>query len=94
VDDIDAQLCRVVARNLAKDHAWFDLRYLPSLHPVFREHLPFGFWPAAAALRVFGEWAVDPLYAAMMLGAIACAGGIARRIGPSCRRPGWWSPAR
>ena len=81
IDDFDAQIYLVVARNLARDHAFFDLRYLPSMHPVLREHLPFGFWPAAAAIRLFGEWAVNPLHALFMLGAIAAAGLIARRIG-------------
>jgi 4-amino-4-deoxy-L-arabinose transferase-like glycosyltransferase len=80
VDDLDAQIYLVVARNLAKDRAWFDLRYLPSFFPVFREHLPFAFWPAAAAIRLGGEWAIDPLYALMTLGAIATSGLIARRL--------------
>jgi hypothetical protein len=80
VDDFDAQMYTVVARNLARDHSWFDLRCLPSLHPVFREHLPFGFWPAAAAIRAGAGWAVNPLYAWMTLGAIAVAGAIARRL--------------
>jgi len=80
VDDFDAQMYRVVARNLARAHAWFDLRGLPTLHPVFREHLPFGFWPAAAAIRAGSERAIDPLYALMTLGAIAASGAIARRL--------------
>lgn len=80
VDDLDAQIYLVVARNMARDHTWFDLRYLPSFFPVFREHLPFGFWPAAAAIRFAGEWAVNPLQALMMLGAIAASGLIARRL--------------
>src|SRR6266404_5295011 len=71
VDDFDAQMYTVVARNMARDHSWFDLRCLPSLHPVFREHLPFGFWPAAAAIRAGLERAIDPLYALMTLGGIA-----------------------
>jgi len=68
IDDFDAQIYLVVARNMARDHAWFALRYLPSVHPVFREHLPFGLWPAAAAIRVFGEWAVPVVYALFTLG--------------------------
>jgi 4-amino-4-deoxy-L-arabinose transferase-like glycosyltransferase len=79
IDDVDAQLYLVVARNMARDHSWFDLRYLPGVFPRFREHLPFGFWPAAAAIRVFGEWAVAPLYAFLTLAAIVFAGRIARR---------------
>src|SRR2546428_3667522 len=80
VDDFDAQMYTVVARNMARDHSWFHLRCLPSLHPVFREHLPFGFWPAAAAIRAGLERAIDPLYALMTLGAIAVSGMIARRL--------------
>jgi hypothetical protein len=59
---------------MARDHAWFALRYLPAVHPVFREHLPFGFWPAAAAIRVLGEWAVPIVYSLFTLGAVAAAG--------------------
>ena len=80
VDDFDAQIYLVVARNLARDHSWFALRSLPSLFPVFREHLPFGFWPAAAAIRLAGEWAVPPVYALFTLLAIAACGRIAERI--------------
>jgi len=84
VDDVDAQLYLVVARHMARDHSWFDLRYLPGVFPRFREHLPFGFWPAAAAMRIFGEWAVGPMYALLTLASIAVAGRIARRAaGPS-----------
>ena len=80
IDDVDAQLYLVIARHLARDPAWFDLRFLPGVWPRFREHLPFGFWPAAAAVRLFGEGAVPPLYAAFTLGAIAAAGRIAARL--------------
>jgi 4-amino-4-deoxy-L-arabinose transferase-like glycosyltransferase len=80
VDDFDAQIYTVVARNMARDGSWFDLRLLPSLRPVFREHLPFGLWPAAAAIRVAPEWVVNPLYGLMTLGAIAASGIIARRL--------------
>lgn len=52
VDDTDAGLYRTVVRNMAADGTWFDLRYLPSVYPGFREHLPFGFWPYAAVQRV------------------------------------------
>jgi phospholipid/cholesterol/gamma-HCH transport system substrate-binding protein len=73
VDDFDAQIYTVVARNMARDGSWFDLRCLPSLRPVYREHLPFGLWPAAAAIRANAEWAIVPLYGLMTLGAIAVA---------------------
>jgi 4-amino-4-deoxy-L-arabinose transferase-like glycosyltransferase len=81
IDDIDAQLYLVVARNLARDHAWLNLRFLPRYLPQFREHLPFGFWPAAAAIRLIGEWSVAPLYALFTLGAIVASARIARGIG-------------
>jgi hypothetical protein len=80
VDDFDAQIYLVVARNLARDQSWFALRYLPSLFPDFREHLPFGFWPAAAAIRLAGEWAVPAVYGVFTLLAIAAAGRIAERV--------------
>ncbi|MFZ5469625.1 MAG: ArnT family glycosyltransferase [Myxococcota bacterium] len=55
VDDTDANLYRVVTRHMVEDGTWFELRYLPNAYPVFREHLPFGLWPYAFALRVVGE---------------------------------------
>ena len=55
VDDGDAHLYRVVARHMVEDGTWFDLRYLPGAHARFREHLPFGLWPYALAIRIFGE---------------------------------------
>ncbi|MFL5406418.1 MAG: hypothetical protein ACJ79O_11225 [Myxococcales bacterium] len=82
VDDVDAQLYVVIVRNMVADRTWFDLRYLPDLFPRFREHLPFGFWPAAAAARWLGEWAIGPLYGLFTLGTIALAGlAAARRFG-------------
>ena len=80
VDDFDAQIYTVIARNMARDASWFDLRCLPSLRPVYREHMPFGFWPAAAAIRAHADWAIVPLYGLMTLGAIAVSGMIARRL--------------
>ena len=85
VDDIDAQLYLVLARNLARDRAWLDLRFLPGLLPHFREHLPFGFWPGALAIRALGEWAVGPSYALLTLGSILIAAEIARE------RAGAWA---
>ena len=70
----------MLVRHLAQDKAWIDLRYLPGLLPHFRDHLPFGFWPGAAALRVFGEWAVQPCYALLTLLAIVAAARIAARL--------------
>lgn len=56
--DGDGQLYRVVARNIVERGQWIDLTYLPRVHPVFREHLPFGVWPTAAFIAVFGNEAV------------------------------------
>src|SRR5438874_4859756 len=81
VDDTDAQLYLVIERTMARAHEWFDLRCLPAFYPSFREHLPFAFWPGIAAIRLFGEWAVNPLSALFTLSAIYLAGRIAARIG-------------
>ncbi|HEY2030768.1 MAG TPA: hypothetical protein VGH20_16335 [Myxococcales bacterium] len=80
VDDLDAQMYLVIARNIARTGHWFDLSFGPGFWPHFREHLPFGFWPAAAAIRVLGEWAVNPVYALFTLGAVAAAARIARTL--------------
>jgi 4-amino-4-deoxy-L-arabinose transferase-like glycosyltransferase len=80
VDDIDAQVYEVVARNMVADGTWFDLRYLPDVWPLFREHLPFSFWPAAATIRLFGEGAVNLLYACFTLATVWLAGWMAARI--------------
>ncbi len=56
VDDTDAGLYRTVVRHMADDGTWTQLRYLPSAHPQFREHLPFGLWPFALAQRLGDAW--------------------------------------
>jgi len=80
LDDSDAHLYTVLARHMAADGAWFDLRYLPGVHPRFREHLPFGFWPYAAALRLFGEGALPWLGALASLGTLALVLWIGERL--------------
>jgi 4-amino-4-deoxy-L-arabinose transferase-like glycosyltransferase len=80
VDDIDAQVYEVVARNMVADGTWFDLRFLPSVWPRFREHLPFSFWPAAATIRLAGEGAVNSLYALVTLTMVFCTGWLASRL--------------
>lgn len=67
VDDVDAQLYQVVARHMVEDGTWTDLRYLPNVHPRFREHLPFGLWPFAAGFKVAGEWTLPFLGALFTL---------------------------
>lgn len=60
VDDSDAGLYVTVARRMVAEGAWLSPHYLPNVHPDFREHLPFGLWPFAAAEAVFpsggGSW--------------------------------------
>ena len=80
VDDVDAQVYQVVARNMVADGTWFDLRYLPDVWPRFREHLPFALWPAAATIRLFGEGAIDAVYALMTLATVWVTARIASRI--------------
>src|SRR4051794_30827003 len=69
VDDTDAQLYQVIARHLVEDRGALALRYEPGIYPAFHEHLPFGFWPFAAAVAVFGEGAL-PFAGALM--SLAC----------------------
>ncbi|MHB8418812.1 MAG: hypothetical protein ACYDCL_12100 [Myxococcales bacterium] len=80
VDDLDAQLYLVVARHIAAGRGWLDLRYLPGVFDHFREHLPFGFWPAALAIRVLGEGALGPLSALFTLGTLALVGWTGNRL--------------
>jgi 4-amino-4-deoxy-L-arabinose transferase-like glycosyltransferase len=80
VDD-DAQLYLVVARHIAAGDGWLDLRYLPGVYDHFREHLPFGLWPAAVVIRLFGEWALGPLAALWTLGTVALVGWLGTRLG-------------
>jgi len=75
----DSQLYQVVARHMVEDGQWFSLRYLPDVHARFFEHLPFGFWPFALVIRLFGEAALRPLCAAFSLGTLLLTGAVARR---------------
>ncbi len=78
--DGDAQLYRVVARNAVERADLFDLTYTPAMHPQFREHLPFGVWPIALAIAVFGDGALrwlDALWMVLLLGVV---GSAARRL--------------
>lgn len=79
----DAQVYQVIARHMLEDHSWTSLRYLPDVHGHFYEHLPFGFWPIAATMRVLGEWALIPLCALLSLGSVVLAGVAARRLAGS-----------
>jgi 4-amino-4-deoxy-L-arabinose transferase-like glycosyltransferase len=81
VDDTDAQLYQVVARHMVQDGRWLDLRYLSEVHAQFREHLPFGFWPWAAAIRLLGERALAPLAALFTFCTLLLVGWVAKRVG-------------
>jgi 4-amino-4-deoxy-L-arabinose transferase-like glycosyltransferase len=81
VDDTDAQLYQVVARHMVEDSTWLDLRYLQGAHPHFREHLPFGLWPWAVAIRVAGEEALAPLAGLFTLSTLLLVGWLGRRLG-------------
>ena len=78
IDDIDAQLYQVVARHMVEDGTWLDLHYLQSR---FREHLPFGLWPFAAAILLWGESALGPLAAIFTLATIGLVGWLAHALG-------------
>jgi 4-amino-4-deoxy-L-arabinose transferase-like glycosyltransferase len=80
VDDSDADVYRVVVRNMVADHAWLDLRYLPRVHPHFHEHLPFGFWPFAAAVRLFGEGAIPVVGGLFTLLLLVVVAWLAQRL--------------
>ncbi len=80
IDD-DSQLYLVVARHIAAGDGWLDLRYLPGVYDHFREHLPFGLWPAAAVIKLFGEWALGPLSLLWTLGTLALVGWLGTRLG-------------
>jgi 4-amino-4-deoxy-L-arabinose transferase-like glycosyltransferase len=87
VDDVDAQLYQVVARHMVEDSTWFNLRYLPGVHPQFREHLPFGLWPWALAIDAFGEGALAPLAGLFTLATLLLVAWVGRRLG------GWTTAA-
>src|SRR5687767_8530330 len=80
VDDSDAQLYQVVARHMVEDGTWTELRYLPTVYPRFREHLPFGLWPYAAAIRILGEGALAPLGGLWTLATVALVGWLGTRL--------------
>ena len=80
LDDTDAQLYTVVVRNMVRDGTWLDLSYLPNVHPQFREHLPFGFWPSAATVRVLGEGALPWLSVLWTLLTVVLVMELGRRL--------------
>ena len=81
VDDTDAQLYQVLARNLAASHRFFEPGLPPGSSLPFREHLPFGLWPYALAVRIAGEAALPLVAAAFSL--LTLAALLAFAPGPS-----------
>ncbi len=79
-DDGDAQLYQVVTRHMVEDHTWTNLRYLGNVFTVFREHLPFGFWPYALAVRAFGEGALGPVALGFSISTLLLVAFAARRL--------------
>ncbi len=79
-DDGDAQLYQVVTRHMVEDHTWTNLRYLSNAYTEFREHLPFGFWPYAIAVRAFGEGALGPLALGFSVATLLVVAFAARRL--------------
>jgi 4-amino-4-deoxy-L-arabinose transferase-like glycosyltransferase len=80
LDDGDANLYTVVARNMAERGGWLNPSYLPDVYPEFREHLPFGLWPQAVAIRLVGPGALGPLNALWTLATVALVGWLGRRL--------------
>jgi 4-amino-4-deoxy-L-arabinose transferase-like glycosyltransferase len=83
--DGDAQLYRVVARNMVERADLFDLSYTRAVYPNFREHLPFGIWPIAAAIATLGEDALSGLDALWIVAVLVAVSLAARRLFES-----WW----
>ncbi|OJH42447.1 hypothetical protein BON30_04435 [Cystobacter ferrugineus] len=75
----DSQLYQVISRHMVEDGSWLAPRYVPDVHPRFFEHLPFGFWPFALVIRLFGEPALFPLCVAFSLGTLLLTSNVARR---------------
>jgi 4-amino-4-deoxy-L-arabinose transferase-like glycosyltransferase len=67
IDDTDAQLYQVLARNMAAARSWLEPGLPPGSSSPFREHLPFGLWPSVATVRLVGERALPLAGAAFSL---------------------------
>ncbi len=80
VDEEDTQLYQVIVRNIAAGKGWLDLRFTPAFLDHFREHLPFGFWPAAAASRFLGESAVEVTSLLWSVATLVLVGWTATRL--------------
>lgn len=75
IDDPDAPIYHVLARNMLLDRTWFDLRLYTEEGP-WRDHLPFGLWPFAAAIHLMGEHAIPFVAASCALVTIALVGWV------------------
>jgi 4-amino-4-deoxy-L-arabinose transferase-like glycosyltransferase len=80
IDDTDAQLYQVLARQMAAAHAWLEPGQAPASLRPFREHLPFGQWPSVAAIRLLGEGALPWLGLSFSLGTVALVLALGTRL--------------
>ncbi|HUJ29115.1 MAG TPA: glycosyltransferase family 39 protein, partial [Myxococcales bacterium] len=79
-DDGDAQLYLVLARHMAAARAWLDPQYLRHVYPHFREHLPFGVWPFAAAELIAGDAGARAVAALCAMGTLLLVAWLGRRL--------------
>lgn len=77
----DAQLYQVIARNIVRSGNWLSLSYLPTVGTPFYDHLPFGIWSIAAAMKLGGEGAVIPLNAFFSVATVLTVGWTGHRLG-------------
>lgn len=80
IDEGDSQVYQVVARHMVEDHTWFNLRDYVGDRLIWREHLPFGLWPHAAVIQVWGESALVPMAITFSLATIAVVGWLATAL--------------
>jgi hypothetical protein len=79
-DDGDMQLYLVLARHMAGPGGdWLLPSYLPAVYPRFLEHLPFGLWPLAVAVRLGGTAGAEALCVLLSLLTVALSGWLAAR---------------
>lgn len=70
-DRCDPHFYTVLARHMAEGGTWWDPSYLPTIFERFRDHLPFGVWPFALAMRLFGDQGLAPLALLCSLGTLS-----------------------
>jgi 4-amino-4-deoxy-L-arabinose transferase-like glycosyltransferase len=80
VDDLDAQLHRVIVKNMVARGDWLDLSIVPGYGAHFRDHLPFAFWAPAALTAVFGPRSMELIEVFFSLGTVAVVLFAGRRL--------------